>query len=55
MKPALWHAPKGLENNYEEWLIIEAEQDPIKANTLEYAKIGYKHLKDTLNKTKYEY
>ena len=43
------------ENNYEEWLIIEAEQDPIKANPLEYAKIGYKYLKDTLNKTNYEY
>ena len=43
------------ENNYEEWLIIEAEQDPIKANPLEYAKIGYNYLKETLNKTNYEY
>ena len=43
------------ENNYEKWLIIEAEQDPKKANPLEYAKIGYNYLKDTLNKTNYEY
>ena len=43
------------ENNYEEWLIIEAEQDPLKANPLEYAKIGYNYLKETLNKINYEY
>ena len=43
------------ENNYEEWLIIEAEQDPIKANPLEYAKIGYNYLVKTLEKTNYEY
>jgi inosose dehydratase len=43
------------ENNYEKWLIIEAEQDPKKANPLEYAKIGYNYLKETLNKTNYEY
>ena len=28
------------ENNYDKWLIIEAEQDPKKANPLEFAKIG---------------
>ena len=28
------------ENNYNKWLVIEAEQDPKKANPLEYAKIG---------------
>ena len=43
------------ENNYEKWLIIEAEQDPIKANPLEYAKIGYNYLIETLIKTNYEY
>ena len=43
------------ENNYEEWLIIEAEQDPVKANPLEYAKIGYNYLKETLNKINYEH
>ena len=29
---------------YEGWIIIEAEQDPAKANPLEYAKIGYNAL-----------
>lgn len=32
--------------NYEGWLLIEAEQDPAKANPLEYAKIGRKYIKD---------
>lgn len=31
-------------NNYQGWLIIEAEQDPIKANPFKYAKIGYNYL-----------
>ena len=43
------------ENNYEKWLIIEAEQDPIKANPLEYAKIGYNYLTNTLKSINYEY
>ena len=43
------------ENSYEKWLIIEAEQDPIKANPLEYAKIGYNYLTNTLKSTNYEY
>ena len=43
------------ENNYEKWLIIEAEQDPKKANPLEYAKIGYKYLAKTLLNTNYEH
>ncbi|MDB4861431.1 myo-inosose-2 dehydratase [Alphaproteobacteria bacterium] len=42
-------------NNYEKWLIIEAEQDPIKANPLEYAKIGYNYLIKILDNTNYEY
>ena len=29
---------------YEGWVIIEAEQDPIGANPLEYAKLGYNAL-----------
>ena len=29
---------------YEGWVIIEAEQDPAKANPLEYAKIGFNAL-----------
>ena len=43
------------ENSYEKWLIIEAEQDPIKANPLEYAKIGYKYLTTILKSINYEY
>ena len=34
-------------NNYSGWLVVEAEQDPKKANPFEYAKIGYKYLKNT--------
>jgi len=43
------------ENNYEEWLIIEAEQDPKKANPFEYAKIGFNYLSKSLAKTDYEH
>ncbi len=43
------------ENNYDKWLIIEAEQDPKKANPLEYAKIGYTYLHKTLKKVDYEF
>ena len=38
---------------YEGWVIIEAEQDPAKANPLEYAKIGYQALYDAMQKTGY--
>ena len=31
-------------NNYNGWLVVEAEQDPTKANPLEYAKKGFKYL-----------
>ena len=30
---------------YEGWLVVEAEQDPKKANPFEYGKIGFNHLK----------
>ena len=33
--------------NYEGWLVVEAEQDPAKANPFEYAKIGYNYLSYT--------
>ena len=39
------------ENNYSGWLVVEAEQDPAKANPFEYAKIGYKYLTETLKKS----
>ena len=38
---------------YEGWVIIEAEQDPAKANPLEYAKIGYNKLHQTLHDVGY--
>ena len=41
-------------NNYSKWLIIEAEQDPIKANPFEYAKIGYNYLHKNLKEIGYE-
>jgi len=31
--------------NYKGWLVVEAEQNPKKANPLEYGKIGFNHLK----------
>jgi len=31
-------------NGYKGWLVVEAEQDPAKANPFEYAKIGYQYL-----------
>ena len=34
--------------NYSGWLVVEAEQDPAKANPFKYAKIGYKYLTETL-------
>ena len=42
------------ENNYSGWLVVEAEQDPAKANPFEYAKIGYKYLTETLKKSNIE-
>ena len=41
-------------NNYEGWFIVEAEQDPTKANPFEYAKIGNKELVDCLGIYGYE-
>ena len=43
------------ENNYEKWLIIEAEQDPKKANPFEYSKIGYNYLSKSLSNTNYKH
>ena len=37
------------QKNYSSWLVVEAEQDPARANPFEYAKIGYKYLTKTLN------
>ena len=41
------------QNNYQDWLVIEAEQDPKKANPKEYAGIGYQYLTKILSKVGY--
>lgn len=38
---------------YEGWLIVEAEQDPAKANPFEYAKMGYAALNEALHAAGY--
>ena len=42
------------ENKYSGWLVIEAEQDPAKANPFEYAKMGYNYLSSILSGIGYE-
>ncbi|MDA8822661.1 myo-inosose-2 dehydratase [Candidatus Pelagibacter bacterium] len=42
------------EKNYSGWLVVEAEQDPIKANPFEYAKIGYNYLSKTAKECGFE-
>ena len=32
------------QSDYKGWLVVEAEQDPYKANPFEYAKKGYEYL-----------
>ena len=41
-------------NNYSKWVIVEAEQNPKKANPLEYAKKGYNYLTKTLTEVGYK-
>ncbi len=36
------------ENNYEGWLLVEAEQDPAKANAFEYAQKARTYIKDKI-------
>ena len=36
---------------YSGWVVLEAEQDPAKANPLVYAKKGYAHLQRVLTET----
>jgi inosose dehydratase len=38
------------ERNYEGWLLVEAEQDPAKANPLTFAKIAYENITGYANK-----
>ncbi len=42
------------ENNYEKWIIVEAEQDPSIANPFEFAKIGFNYLEKITKKNGYE-
>ena len=37
------------ENKYNKWLVIEAEQDPDKANPYIYAQKGYSYLKSVID------
>ena len=39
---------------YEGWFVVEAEQDPKICPPLEYAKIGYKSLSESLIRSGYE-
>ena len=41
------------QNGYNKWLVVEAEQDPKKANPLKYAKIGFNYLDKILLETGY--
>ena len=41
-------------NEYNKWLIIEAEQDPKKANPFQYAKIGNNYLLNVINEVGYK-
>lgn len=38
------------EIKYSGWVVVEAEQDPAKANPLEYSRMGYEHLSEALNR-----
>ena len=42
------------ENEYSDWLVVEAEQNPSKANPYEYAKKGYNYLKKVITESGYE-
>ena len=42
------------EIGYEGWFVVEAEQDPKKANPLKYAKIGHEALSEALSEAGYE-
>ena len=37
------------EIDYSGWVVVEAEQDPEKANPLEYSQMGYQHLSNVLH------
>lgn len=43
------------DNSYSNWLVVEAEQDPKKANPLKYAKLGYNYLTKVLTEIGYRF
>ena len=43
------------DKNYSGWLVVEAEQDPNKANPLEYAIKGYNYLTETLKNSNIDF
>ena len=42
------------DKNYSGWLVVEAEQDPAKANPFEYAQIGFNYLNKTARECGFE-
>ena len=42
------------EIDYSGWVVVEAEQDPEKANPLEYSRMGYQHLSNVLHEAGFE-
>ena len=36
-------------NDYQDWLVVEAEQDPVVAPSYEFAEKGYRHLRGLLD------
>ena len=42
------------DTGYEGWIVVEAEQDPAKANPFEYAKIGFNYLSKTAKQCGFE-
>jgi myo-inosose-2 dehydratase len=49
-----FHAVFQALHGYRGWVVVEAEQDPEKANPLVYAKMGYAHLVRTLKETGFQ-
>ena len=39
-----------LEHNYTGWLVVEAEQDPVKANPKDYATMAFEYIQEGLKK-----
>jgi inosose dehydratase len=42
------------EIGYSGWVVVEAEQDPVKAPPSEFSKLGFEHLTETFRAAGYE-